>query len=402
MRWMHGGAASTVLAVGAVLLVTFGVAAQAARTPHPKVRTYYIAADEVDWDYAPSGRDLIHDRALRPKKADQIGHVYRKALYREYTDASFHTLKPRPPEWQHLGFLGPVIRAEVGDTIRVFFRNNASFPASVHPHGVLYRKDSEGAPYADNTSGADKADDAVPPGGEHTYVWSVPPRAGPAMGEGSSVIWMYHSHTDEGKDIETGLIGPLIITAAGMARPDGSPKDVDREFVAMFSFEDENMSWLVERNIDEHTAHPEALKAALAPTDRSLPPEEFARRAEERDSYLNHGVFPNSNYKLAINGYIFGNVPGLTMSQGERVRWYVFSSTHFNDTHSPHWHGQTVVVHHMRTDVLSILPMEMIVADMVPDNPGTWLFHCHFFDHSDAGMQALFTVRPRLARVAAP
>jgi FtsP/CotA-like multicopper oxidase with cupredoxin domain len=49
--------------------------------------------------------------------------------------------------------------------------------------------------------------------------------------------------------------------------------------------------------------------------------------------------------------------------------------------------------------------MEMVVADMVPDNPGTWLFHCHFFDHSDGGMQALFTVRPkttRVARAAAP
>ena len=56
----------------------------------------------------------------------------------------------------------------------------------------------------------------------------------------------------------------------------------------------------------------------------------------------------------------------------------------------------------MRTDVVSLLPMEMVVADMVPDNPGTWLFHCHFFDHSDGGMQALFTVKPRLARVAAP
>jgi FtsP/CotA-like multicopper oxidase with cupredoxin domain len=30
---------------------------------------------------------------------------------------------------------------------------------------------------------------------------------------------------------------------------------------------------------------------------------------------------------------------------------------------------------------------------MVPDNPGTWLFHCHVAPHLIAGMQALFTVR---------
>ncbi|HZD00265.1 MAG TPA: multicopper oxidase domain-containing protein [Actinomycetes bacterium] len=29
---------------------------------------------------------------------------------------------------------------------------------------------------------------------------------------------------------------------------------------------------------------------------------------------------------------------------------------------------------------------------MQPDNPGTWLYHCHANDHIDAGMAALYTV----------
>ena len=44
---------------------------------------------------------------------------------------------------------------------------------------------------------------------------------------------MYHSHVDEHKDINAGLMGPMIITAPGKSRPDGSPVDVDREFVTM-------------------------------------------------------------------------------------------------------------------------------------------------------------------------
>jgi manganese oxidase len=68
--------------------------------------------------------------------------VYRKAIYREYRDATFSKLKPRAPEWEHLGLLGPVLRAEVGDTIRVVFENNAAHPYSMHPHGVLYEKES--------------------------------------------------------------------------------------------------------------------------------------------------------------------------------------------------------------------------------------------------------------------
>jgi FtsP/CotA-like multicopper oxidase with cupredoxin domain len=34
----------------------------------------------------------------------------------------------------------------------------------------------------------------------------------------------------------------------------------------------------------------------------------------------------------------------------------------------------------------------MKVADMVPDNPGIWLFHCHVEDHMMAGMSALYEV----------
>ncbi len=90
---------------------------------------------------------------------------------------------------------------QVGDTIVIVFRNNLpTFRCGLHPHGVLYNKSSEGAPYMDGTWGEDKADDAVPPGGSHTYVWHVPERAGPGPNDASSVMWMYHSHTDETRD----------------------------------------------------------------------------------------------------------------------------------------------------------------------------------------------------------
>lgn len=74
----------------------------------------------------------------------RIGSRSKKALYQEYTDATFHTLKPRAASDAYLGFLGPIIRAEVGDTIRVVFRNNATHPYSMHRHGVFYEKESEG------------------------------------------------------------------------------------------------------------------------------------------------------------------------------------------------------------------------------------------------------------------
>jgi hypothetical protein len=56
------------------------------------------------------------------------------------------------PEWEHLGVMGPLIRGVVGDTLLVTFKNMlpaGSHAVSMHPHGVLYDKNSEGSPYAD-------------------------------------------------------------------------------------------------------------------------------------------------------------------------------------------------------------------------------------------------------------
>lgn len=72
---------------------------------------------------------------------NRIGGLYKKAIYRHYTDETYSTEIPKPP-W--LGFLGPILRAEVGDVIVIHLKNFASRPYSLHPHGVFYNKDSEG------------------------------------------------------------------------------------------------------------------------------------------------------------------------------------------------------------------------------------------------------------------
>ncbi len=335
--------------------------------------TYYIAADEVAWDYAPSGLNQISGepfdeeaRVFVESAPDRIGRVYRKALYREYADGSFATLKARAPAWEHLGTLGPVIRAEVGDTIRVFFRNNTRIPASIHPHGVFYAKDSEGAHYDDGTAGRDM-DDVVLPGGSHTYLWQVPKRAGPGPNDPSSLLWVYHSHHP--KDMNAGLIGPILVTRRGWSGRNGLPKDTDREFITLFTVFDENDSWYLDENVQSYAGDPSAVDAS-------------------------DDGFVESNLMHTINGYVYGNLPMLTMRRGERVRWYLLGMGTEVDLHTPHWHGATVLFQGMRTDVVELLPASMKVADMVPDAPGTWLYHCHVNDHIKAGMLARFEVLP--------
>jgi FtsP/CotA-like multicopper oxidase with cupredoxin domain len=347
-------------------------------------RFYYIAADEVTWDYAPSypnnpitGEPFTTEESVYLRQdRDRIGKRYLKAAYREYTDASFASLKPRALGEEHLGLLGPIIHAEVGDTITVVFRNNTRFPIGIHPHGVFYEKASEGAHYSlavpVTSNGLDP--DAMPEtgadvksGGEYTYHWEVPVRAGPGPADPDSVVWLYHAHDHEGIDIYAGLIGAIIVTRAGRANPDGTPKDVDREFVTLFMIFDENMSPYLDTNIQQFAGSPESIDK----TDDE---------------------FKESNKKHSINGLLFGNLNGLITRRGERVRWYVIGLGNENDIHSAHWHGNTVLLRGSRIDTIAVFPATTEVVDMQPDNVGTWLFHCHVTDHMAGGMMTRYTV----------
>jgi len=352
-----------------------------------QIRTYYIAAVETEWNYTPANMDLMTGKPFEGETKiwtehgkDRIGNVYRKAIYREYTDETFTAQKKRATEWEHLGIMGPLIRAEVGDTIVIHFRNNATQPYSMHPHGVSYSRDSEGTPYADTSmAGAG----LVPPNQTHTYIWNVPERAGPGESDGSSVVWLYHSHNWEPKDVNAGLIGLMVITRRGMARPDGSPKDVDREFATLFMLIDENQSHYLQHNIDAYTQEPQ-----------SVDKREFALSDVHGNFQgAGHG-FAAANFRASINGYMFSNLPMLVMKRGDHVRWYVMTLGGAVNIHTPHWHGNVVSIGGHRTDIFSLLPAQFVTADMVPDNVGMWMFHCHVDEHLEAGMTAMYQVLP--------
>jgi manganese oxidase len=344
-------------------------------------RTYYIAAEEVLWDYAPSypvnpmHQNVFSDAEKVFVQGDgkkRIGHGYYKARFIEYADADFKQIKERPSEWRHLGVLGPVIRADVGDTINVTLRNNMkSMPVTLHPHGVFYRKNSEGTHYNDGTDGQDKQDDALMPGSTFTYTWDVPERSGPGPADPSSIIWLYHSHVDETVDTNTGLIGPIIISKPGLTSSDGKLKGIDREFIVLFTVFDENQSYLLNKNI-----------AVFAPKAKKLKQDED---------------FQESNLMHSMNGYVFNNLPDLIMRVGEKVRWYQLALGTEVDLHTPHWHGNTLLSIGQRIDVLNLLPGTHITADMTPDNPGKWMYHCHVNDHIKAGMMAHYLVEDKPA-----
>ena len=387
----------------AVFLFAVGSLARLAATPAApqakgdsgatgRVRTYYVAAEEVEWDYAPLGIDMTTGKpfegtaeAYTQPGPHRIGRVYRKAIYREYTDGTFTTRKPRLPQDEYLGLLGPILRAEVGETIKVVFKNNASRPFSMHPHGVFYEKASEGSMYADNVPHDQKIGSMVPPGATFTYQWEVPERAGPGPDDPSSIVWLYHSHVDEYKDVASGLVGAIIVARPGQANADGTPKDVDREIVALFAGFNENQSWYVQENVAAH----------ISADDQKTLNKRDARLSDLHMyvAFTGNG-FAETNFKFSVNGYLYGNGPVMTMKKGQRVRWYLLDVGDVVNFHTPHWRGNLVTYHHVRTDVFSMVPAGMETADMVPDAPGLWILHCQVDDHMQAGMLTRYEVLP--------
>lgn len=318
-------------------------------------REYWIAAEKVDWNYAPTGKNLI-----KPKMGLGVWGkylTYKKYRYIEYTDGTFAT-KVKQPEW--MGILGPQIRAEEGDTIKVHFYNRADKPLSIHPHGVHYDEANEGADM--KNEGA-----MVQPGKKFTYKWTADHDSAPGPADPSSIVWLYHSHVDSVTEIYDGLIGSIVITKKGMARSssDPRPKDVDKAFTTLYMIFDENG-----RNIVGPVKH-------------------YKHDSHEAEE------FEEGNLKHAINGYIYGNLPGLVMQQGDRVRWHLLAMGTEVDLHTAHWHGKTVLDHGRRTDVVELLPASMVSVDMNADNPGNWLYHCHVTDHITAGMATRFQIQPK-------
>ncbi|CAJ1063928.1 ferroxidase HEPHL1 isoform X1 [Xyrichtys novacula] len=353
----------------------------AAEGKRSRERVYYVGIIEDAWDYAPSGKNLLngqdvqddeHASVFLERGPQRIGSVYQKAMFRQYTDATYSQLSPRPA-W--LGFLGPVLRAEVDDVLVVHLKNFASRNYSMHPHGVFYDKNSEGALYPDGTSKALKKDDSVPPGGSYTYRWEVRPEFAPTDDDANCLTWVYHSHVDAPMDISSGLIGALLTCKKGILKETNKPgsvvdsarNDVDQDVFLMFNVVDENLSWYLEENIKK-CGDPGGV-------DREDPD------------------FEESNLMHAINGYMFGNLPGIELCQHRAVAWHLFGMGNEVDIHSAFFHGNTLLDRGHRTDVLSLFPATFATAQMVPKAAGKWLLTCQVNDHLQAGMQAFYEVK---------
>jgi FtsP/CotA-like multicopper oxidase with cupredoxin domain len=181
-----------------------------------RVRDVWVAAVPTSWNIVPNGRDAIMGTTIEP--ADSI---FPTVVYRRF---SARWRKPLPNAERTAGdglaIPGPLLRARVGDRLRIHFKNLDTLrgdPHSMHFHGVHYKPSSDGA-FVPGFSGRD-AD--VKPGHSWTYRLTA--------GRDSAGVWPYHDHSPSMESsIHGGLFGMLSI----LGRHEPVP---DREFQVVFS-----------------------------------------------------------------------------------------------------------------------------------------------------------------------
>uniref|UniRef100_A0A671T5C9 ferroxidase n=1 Tax=Sinocyclocheilus anshuiensis TaxID=1608454 RepID=A0A671T5C9_9TELE len=311
-------------------------------------RTFFISVEEEEWDYAGYGQRYCW--RLDKSSQNERPTAFKKAVFRKYLDSTFSIRDIRGEMDEHLGILGPVIKAEVDQTVMVFFRNLASRKYSLHANGVKYLKQMEGLSYDDHT---------------FIYMWTINSKSGPQNNESDCRTWTYYSAVNPERDINSGLIGPLLVCRKGTL--DKKPLD-RREFVLLFMTFDENKSWYYEENRERI--------------------ERKNKRAVMDPNFKNNLKFD------AINGIIY-SLKGLRMYTNQLAKWHLINMGSPKDLHSVHFHGQTFINKELkdhRQGVYPLLPGGFATLEMLPSKPGLWQLESEVGLSQQRGMQTLFLV----------
>ena len=240
---------------------------------------------------------------------------------------------------------GPEIRVNEGDTVRITLQNRLPVGTTIHWHGIT------NTPEMDGPAGLNQA--PVEPGKDFVYEFKADP-AGSRM---------YHAHTDVATQIALGLYGPLIV------EPKKQTRHYDREYTYMLS------EWDLEMTPDVATG-----KAPRGP----------------RDQTLDGGALGTDLFLM--NGSAFGNIPPVTLAEGDRVLIRLMNMGSL--AHPIHTHGHSFKVvatdgnpvppaAQLTKDTILVAPGERYDLELIGDNPGVWMFHCHIESHAANGMMSL-------------
>ena len=236
--------------------------------------------------------------------------------------------------WSYNGIVpGPEIRVPDGQHVRIVVANHLPEATTVHWHGIDVPNAMDGV--------AGLTQDPIEPGASFTYEFTARP-AGTDSGVGGT--FLYHSHTDEDRQVAVGLAGAFIIDP----RPGSDTPRYD-----------------VERTI--------------------LLQEWNVTGGQTRPAMAMMGLLPNW---FTIGGKAYPATQPITVTTGQRVLLRVIGAGQFE--HPMHLHGTTFrvvavdghpVPSPIERDVQIVGSGERYDLAFTAPAPGKWLLHCHIAHH---------------------
>ena len=351
--------------------------------------TFYIAADEVEWDYAPHGYNLCQHTTFASDEdsakymiqgTHRVGSKYVKAQYRRYSDATFQVLQSGTVSRAnaaslHLGLLGTVITAEVGDTVTVHFKNGLRFPANFVLPGRFQSATLNAAGDEVRTS----ADALAPvlPGQVKVYKWIITEDMGPAANDANSVVWSYganvfdaaHGVTPQAM-AHSGLVGAFIVVAEGELKSSQTmPRGINTEFIILTGTFDENLSPYLRLNTQRYAD--DAFSINYADSE-----------------------FQESNRMRSLNGHMYCNGEGWVATLFQDARFYILGTD--TGIHSLNLHAHSIVNRATNHNSFgaSVFAGSSATGDVRLSSPGDWLLESSIATDTALGAQEMFTVHP--------
>ena len=260
--------------------------------------------------------------------------------------------------WAYNGQIpGPEIRVNEGDKLRIIVKNNLPYGkgTTIHWHGIrLTENEADGVPGLQQYP--------IKPGETFIYEYT-------AKNAGTH---FYHTHGSSDQDVamqaDMGLTGPLIVLPND-ENDIRHPAGYDREYVFMLD------EWEINMASGENQAF-----NMISSTGEHV-----------------HGQGTGHNFNVfTINGRAFPDTETLLVKEGERVLIRLINSGSA-EIHPMHTHGHAFKliaidgnlvpeVAQQMMDVISLHPGERRDIELIADNPGVWLFHCHNEHHASGGM----------------
>jgi FtsP/CotA-like multicopper oxidase with cupredoxin domain len=335
-NFLRGAAATGILGTvgGSALIGGLAASRDQANALQPTAgghKEFWIQAESFRRNLVPNGVDGMSGNSFAKQDT-----TYWALGYRAYTANFAAPLPPNAAIGDNSGIPGPVLRVNVGDTVKLHFRNGDAhfkWPHSVHPHGVRYKPESDGAWLATDPN---KLGTAIAYGDTYTYEWDVLP---------SSIgTWPYHDHSK-----------PQALQNGGEPMPEASAT------LGMFG--------------------------VIIVEDPAAPP------ADRENIVFFHDIYTPALIQgfNCVNGRAFiDNTPTFTARVGDRVRWRVAT---LGDTfHVFHLHGHRWQYQGRYDDSVGLGPASTLTFDYVEDNPGDWMYHCHVAMHMMGGMIGRYIV----------